>query len=81
MQVAIGEHETLSFRDGNKLYCTVWYEDPDYREETVVRSLNDGTVLDRFPGDIRIMPNGEKWLVREFLDEPVDMLSKGRCIL
>ena len=64
VQVAIGEHETLSFRDGNKLYCTVWYEDPDYREETVVRSLNDGTVLDRFPGDIRIMPNGEKWLVR-----------------
>jgi len=64
VQFAIEEHETLNFRDGNKLYCTVWYEDPDYREETVVRSLKDGTVLNRFPGDIRIMPNGEKWLVR-----------------
>lgn len=64
VQFAIEEHETLNFRDGNKLYCTAWYEDPDYREETVVRSLNDCTVLDRFPGDIRVMPNGDKWLVK-----------------
>ena len=56
----IEERETLNFRDRGKLYFTVWYEDPDYREETVVRSAQDGTVLDRFPGDIRIMPNGEK---------------------
>ena len=40
------------------------YENPDYREETVVRSVLDGTVLDRYPGDIHIMPNGEKWLVK-----------------
>jgi len=60
----IGERETLNFRDGDKLYFTVWYEDPDYREETVVRSAQDGTVLDRFPGDIRIMPNGEKWNIK-----------------
>ena len=61
---AIEPRETLNFRDGDKLYFTVWYEDPDYREETIVRSLRDGTILDRFPGDIRIMPNGERWLVR-----------------
>lgn len=60
----IEERETLNFRDGDKVYFTVWYEDPDYREETVVRSLQDGTVLDRFPGDIRIMPNGEKWKLK-----------------
>jgi len=42
----------------------MWYEDPDYREETVVRSVQDGTVLDRYPGDIRIMPNGEKWRIK-----------------
>ena len=61
---AIGPRETLNFRDGDTLYFTVWYEDPDYREETVVRSLRDGTILDRFPGDIRIMPNGDKWLLK-----------------
>lgn len=60
----IEERETLNFRDGDKLYFTVWYEDPDYREETVVRSAQDGTVLDRYPGDIRIMPNGDKWLLK-----------------
>ena len=60
----IEERETLNFCDGDKLYFTVWYEDPDYREETVVRSAQDGTVLDRFPGEIRIMPNGEKWNIK-----------------
>lgn len=60
----IEERETLNFRDGDRLYFTVWYEDPDYREETVVRALYDGVVLDRYPGDIRIMPDGDKWLVK-----------------
>ena len=60
----IEERETLNFRDGDKLYFTVWYEDPDYREETVVRSVRDGSILDRYPGDIRIMPNGEKWNIK-----------------
>lgn len=64
VRFAIDERESLNFRDGDKLYFTVWYEDPDYREETVVRSAQDGTVLDRFPGDIRIMPNGEKWNIK-----------------
>lgn len=56
------------FRQGhpvqsNRLYFNIWYEDPDYREETVVRSLRDGAVLDRFSGDVRIMPNGEAWRI------------------
>ena len=46
--------------NGERIYFTAWYEDPDYREETIVRSLK-GEILDRFPGDIRIMPGGEKW--------------------
>ena len=60
----IEERETLNFRDGDKLYYTIWYEDPDYREETVVRSVQDGAILDRYPGDIRIMPNGVKWNIK-----------------
>ena len=64
VRFSIEERETLNFRDGDKLYFTVWYEDPDYREETIVRSALDGTILDRFPGDIRIMPSGDKWIVR-----------------
>lgn len=64
VRFAIENRETLNFRDRDKLYFTVWYEDPDYREETIVRSLHDGTILERFPGDIRMMANGEKWLIR-----------------
>lgn len=61
---AINGRETLNFRDGDKLYFNIWYEDPDYREETLVRSMQDGTILERLPGDIRIMPNGERWLIK-----------------
>lgn len=60
----INDRETLNFRDGDKLYFNIWYEDPDYREETLVRSLRDGKILDQFPGDICIMPNGEWWLIK-----------------
>lgn len=61
---AIDERETLNFRDGDRLYFNIWYEDPDYREETRVRSLRDGTILDHVSGDIHIMPNGERWLIQ-----------------
>ena len=30
----------------------------------LVRTLPDGRISERFPGDIRIMPNGERWLIR-----------------
>lgn len=61
---AINDRETLNFRDGDKLYFNLWYEDPDYLEETLVRSVQDGAILERLPGDIRIMPNGERWLIK-----------------
>lgn len=64
VRFAINDRETLNFRDGDKLYFNIWYEAPDYREETLVRSLPDGTILERLSGDIRIMPNGERWLIK-----------------
>jgi len=64
VQFSVTDRETLNFREGDKLYFTNWYEDPEYREETVVRALEDGYILERFPGDILIMPNGDKWHLR-----------------
>ncbi len=64
VRLAINDRETLNFRDGDKLYFNIWYEDPDYREEILVRSLHDGAILERLSGDIRIMPNGERWLIK-----------------
>ena len=64
VRFAIDDRETLNFRDRDKLYFNIWYEDPDYREETLVRSVQDGTILESLSGDVRIMPNGERWLIK-----------------
>ncbi len=39
---AIEDHEFFEFLEGNRLYTTVWYEDPDYREEVLVRDYETG---------------------------------------
>ena len=39
-----------------------WYEDPDYREEIVAREIHSGAVLRRYPGAMKEMPDGQKWL-------------------
>ncbi len=64
VRFAIEARESFNFREDEKLYFTLWNEDPDYWEETIVRSLPDGTIIERYVGDIRIMPNGDKWLIR-----------------
>lgn len=56
--------ETFDYREGDRLYFCAWYEDPDYREDVIVRSLS-GDLLERYPGTIYTMPNGEKWLIGE----------------
>jgi hypothetical protein len=39
----------------------MWYEDPDYREEIVVRSLQEGQIIEKYRGSMKEMPNGEWW--------------------
>lgn len=60
---AIEDHEVFEFLEGNRLYASVWYEDPDYREELLVRDYDTGEVLERIPGNFRRMPDGQKWLL------------------
>ena len=55
--------ECFCYADGDKLYFTMWYEDPDYREEVIVREKATGKILETFSGTIKIMPNGDKWLL------------------
>ena len=61
-------HESFFLRDDERLYFSKWYEEgdgPDYRywEETVIRDLK-GNLLETLPGDVRVMPNGDKWLLK-----------------
>lgn len=58
----IGPTESFFLRDGEDLYFSRWHEDPDYREETVVRGL-DGEIRRVLPGDILELPGGRKWLL------------------
>lgn len=57
------KRKSFSFLDGDKMYTEIWYEDPDYREETLVRDLATGEILERIPGSLHVMPDGQKWLL------------------
>ena len=53
----------FEFLEGNRLYTSVWYEDPDYREELLARDYDAGELLERIQGSFRQMPDGQKWLL------------------
>lgn len=55
--------ESFSFRIGKSLYFSVWYEDPEYREEAILRTMDKGKIIDRFPGSITVMPDGQMWII------------------
>jgi len=60
----IGIRESFYRRDGNELYFSRWFEDPDYREETVVRDVRTGEIISVFPGSMYVMPDGDKWFLK-----------------
>ena len=51
-------------REGDRLYFCRWVEDPEYREEMVVRSFPTGEVLEVLPGTMWEMPDGQKWILQ-----------------
>lgn len=59
----IGERESFWVRSGDKLYFSTWEEDPEYREEIIVRKLETGEIIDRFPGSNMTMPDGRLWVL------------------
>ncbi len=62
---AIHPAESFCFRDGDRLYFSRWYEDPDYREEVVVRRMPDGAVMEQYRGALLELPDGQQWLLTE----------------
>lgn len=59
----IGERESFWIRHGDKLYFSTWQEEPEYREEIIVRKLETGEIIDRFPGVSMTMPDGRLWVL------------------
>lgn len=63
-EFAVEENETVYERIGENLISSKWYEDPDYREELIIRKYPTGELVERHEGSLMQLPNGEKWLVR-----------------
>lgn len=60
---AMDLQESFRFRHGDELYFETWYEDPDYRDEIVIRDFHTGNVLKRLPGILMTTPDGEIWML------------------
>lgn len=63
VEFAIGATEAFDFRMEDKLYFSSWHEDPGYREEVLVRDIRSGEIIERIPGSMTIMPDGQIWLL------------------
>ena len=63
LRIELEGTESFYHRDGDRLYFGRWFEDPDYREDTVVRNL-DGKVVGELGGSVFSMPDGQLWLVK-----------------
>ena len=59
----MGERESFHFRAGEKLYFSSWQEEPEYREEILVRSMDTGEIIQRIPGTFMYMPDGQTWIL------------------
>ena len=60
---ALENTESFTCREGELLYFSRWYEDPDYREEVVVRHFPNGEIRELIPGVLMEMPDGQKWIL------------------
>lgn len=63
IQLDIGNNESFYFRKNESLYFSMWFEDDDYREEVIIRDINTGKIIDRKSGAIKVMPDGQVWIL------------------
>lgn len=62
-RIEIGQTEDLLFRDGEDLYFSEWYEDPEYHENVIIRDLSTGKIKEKHPGYLIKLPNGVYWKI------------------
>lgn len=64
-QIQLEKNEDLFLISDGRLISSKWIEDPDYREEIIVRDFNTTEIITRKNGYVSIMPNGEIWMLTE----------------
>ena len=62
-EFVLDDTETFDCRDGDVLIFSRWFEDPDYREDTVLRRYPGGEVIETLSGPLMVMKDGKKWLL------------------
>lgn len=62
-KIKISDNESFYFRKDDCLYFSAWYEDPDYHEQIIIRSVNDGNILQTLDGTLKVMPDGQMWCI------------------
>lgn len=60
----IEESENFFGRKDDKLYFCRWYDDPEGREEIVVRKYPTGEIIEVIPGVWKDMPDGQIWVLQ-----------------
>jgi len=64
-EFAIEPSESFDFRDQDTLVFSKWFEDPDYREVTILRKYPSGEVIEELPGPVMTSEDGQRWLLSQ----------------
>lgn len=64
-KIAIGETETVCFRDEDKLYCSEWKEESAYFENIIVREYATGNIIEKKRGSIVQLADGICWMISD----------------
>lgn len=64
VEFGIGEAESFCMRKSDKMYFCRWNEEPDYREEVVIRKYPAGEIIEIIPGSWTKMPDGQIWILQ-----------------
>lgn len=65
ISISMEDHDSFFLRDGDRLFFNRWHEEGEgadykYWEETVIKDIN-GYFIEKIPGDVILMQNGEIW--------------------
>ena len=60
----VGNTEAFCFAKDDLLYFSRWFEDPDYREEVVIRKAEGGSIAEVIEGSLRMNEDGQIWILK-----------------
>lgn len=63
MLVQFEENESIIAVNNDKFIFSKWIEEPEYREEIIIRNIDNDKIIHIKLGYLEKMPNGELWLI------------------